>query len=58
MRREMIKRYVGLDAQTAAELAEKLTAKCDALSGHGLAQACSLGEGRRKRERGEVCKGH
>lgn len=29
-----------------------------ALSGHGLAQACSLGEGRRKRERGEVCKGH
>lgn len=24
-----------------------------ALSGHGLAQACSLGEGRRKREREE-----
>lgn len=29
-----------------------------ALSGHDIAQACSLGEGRRKRERGEVCKGH
>ena len=31
MRREMIQRYVGLDAQTAAELAEKLTAKCEEL---------------------------
>lgn len=29
-----------------------------ALSDHGLAQTCSLGEGRRKRERIEVCKGH